>query len=327
MKNKTWSRRRFLQQTSAGIAAAGIVARSGLAANNLQAPPVKPPPAAPSAGHGPANVAEANSLKWYNIWDAHTHLGGFAGDTIEQKVAACLKFADLMGVERMLVLNSSSFGHDPDGAKLRAGNDVTIKAVKLAPDRLFGCAFMYPADLQACLDEIYRCIRDGPLVGLKFEFDTPRLANSSELDPIFERAAEVHAVIMHHTFIITGGNKVGESSPMELVEVAKRFPTVQTFCGHTGGTWEMGIRPLRGVKNIYADLSGSDPTSGFTEMAVRELGADHVLYGSDIAGRSFASQISKVLGANISDADRRLVLGGNLRRIMEPIMKARGMKI
>src|ERR1035437_10104630 len=124
MKNKTWSRRKFLQQTSAGIAAAGIAARSGLAANNLQVPPVKPPPAAPSAGHGPANVAEANSLKSYNIWDAHTHLGGFAGDTIEQKVAACLKFADLMGVERMLVLNSSSFGHDPDGAKLRAGNDV-----------------------------------------------------------------------------------------------------------------------------------------------------------------------------------------------------------
>ena len=61
-------------------------------------------------------------------------------------------------------------------------------------------------------------------------------------------------------------------------------------------------------------------------MAVRELGADHVMYGSDIAGRSFASQISKVTGANISDADRRLVLGGNMRRVLEPIMKARGMK-
>ena len=56
------------------------------------------------------------------------------------------------------------------------------------------------------------------------------------------------------------------------------------------------------------------------------MGADHVMYGSDIAGRSFASQISKVTGANISDADRRLVLGGNMRRVLEPIMKARGMK-
>ena len=231
-----------------------------------------------------------------------------------------------MNVERMLVLNSSSFGHSPDGAKLREGNDVTMKAVRLAPDRFFGCAFMYPGDLQACLDEIYRCVRDGPLVGLKFEFDTPRLANSGELDPIFARAAEVHAVIMHHTFIITGGNKVGESTPMDLVEVAKRFPTVPTFCAHSGGTWELGLRPMRGVKNIYTDVSGSDPTSGITEMAVRELGAEHVMYGSDIAGRSFASQIAKVIGANISEADRRLVLGGNMRRIMKPIMQARGMK-
>lgn len=323
MNDKAWTRRKFLQRAS--VAAAGVAAHRAWAASGPQEVASGKAPAVASAGRGTANLGEPN-LKSYNIWDVHTHLGGFAGDTIEEKVKSCLMFADRMNVERMLVLNSSSFGHDPDGAKLREGNDVTMKAVKLAPDRLFGCAFMYPGDIEACLNEIYRCVRDGPLIGLKFEFDTPRLANSGELDPIFARAAEVHAVIMHHTFIITGGNKVGESTPMDLVEVAKRFPAVPTFCGHTGGTWELGIRPLRGVKNIYSDLSGSDATSGFTEMAVRELGADHVMYGSDIAGRSFASQISKVTGANISEADRRLVLGGNMRRVLEPIMKARGMK-
>jgi hypothetical protein len=329
MKGRTWSRRKFLQGASAGIAAAGVAARRGWAANGPQAaPPAKAPPAGASPGHGTASLLEANALKSYRIWDVHCHLNSFNGSTIREKVDDALRFADRMGVERMLMLTAGlGFGGNQGAAGLKVRNDYCIEAVKYAPDRIFGCAFMDPNYLPTCLDEIYRCVRDGPLVGLKFEFDTPRLANSGELDPIFARAAEVHAVIMHHTWIITGGNKVGESSPMELVEVAKRFPTVPTFCGHTGGTWELGIRPLRGVKNIYSDLSGSDPTSGFTEMAVRELGADHVMYGSDIAGRSFASQIAKVMGADLSESDRRLVLGGNMRRIMEPIMKARGMKV
>jgi predicted TIM-barrel fold metal-dependent hydrolase len=61
-------------------------------------------------------------------------------------------------------------------------------------------------------------------------------------------------------------------------------------------------------------------------MAVRELGAERVLYGSDAAGRSFASQLGKVAGAEISDAARRLVLGENLRRMLTPVLQAKGMK-
>ena len=59
----------------------------------------------------------------------------------------------------------------------------------------------------------------------------------------------------------------------------------------------------------------SNPTSGFVEMAVRELGAERVIYGSDAFGRSFASQLGKVMGADIPEPARRLVLGENLRRL------------
>jgi hypothetical protein len=284
-------------------------------------------------------------LKSYRIWDVHTHLARFAGATTEEKVEDFIRFADRMGVERILLLTAGSGGGhepehpDPDG--MRKMNDECIKAVKKAPDRIFGCAFMNPNYMQACLDEINRCIRDGPLVGLKFEYDTPRHPNEQEnastygtprdlrvLDPIVERAGELKAVILHHTWIDTiGPENVGESTPMEIAELGKRHPNTTIFCGHTGGNFELGIRGIRGVENVYCDVSGSDPIAGFTEMAVRELGADHVLYGSDISGRSFASQIGKVTSADIPESARRLVLGGNLRRLMEPVMKARGMKI
>jgi predicted TIM-barrel fold metal-dependent hydrolase len=44
-------------------------------------------------------------------------------------------------------------------------------------------------------------------------------------------------------------------------------------------------------------------------MAVRELGAERVIYGSDAGGRSFASQLAKVMGAEIPEAARQLILG------------------
>jgi predicted TIM-barrel fold metal-dependent hydrolase len=59
-------------------------------------------------------------------------------------------------------------------------------------------------------------------------------------------------------------------------------------------------------------------------MAVRELGAERVVYGSDVGGRSFASQLAKVMGANIPESDKDLILGGNLRRLFKPILQAKG---
>ena len=55
-------------------------------------------------------------------------------------------------------------------------------------------------------------------------------------------------------------------------------------------------------------------------MAVRELGPERVVYGSDVGGRSFASQLAKVMGADIPDSAKELVLGGNLRRLFAPAL-------
>ena len=96
------------------------------------------------------------------------------------------------------------------------------------------------------------------------------------------------------------------------------------ICGHTGGQWELGIRAVRSLPNVAIGLAGSDPTAGFVEMAVRELGARRVVYGSDVPGRSFASQLAKVTGAEISDEERRLILGENLKRLLLPILKRQG---
>lgn len=292
------SRRRFLRQTSAGLMAASLV-----------------------------KGAPAPALAAFHIWDGHCHLAGFEGQTIQEKMANMVRFADRMGIERMCVFLGFPIVGRPNPEQMRAQNDQVIEAVGRWPGRAFGYAFISPYHPQACLDELNRCVRDGPMVGVKFEFDTLRHANSPELDPILERAGQLRAVVMHHTWIKTTGNEPDESTPAELAELARRHPSVPIFCGHTGGTWELGIRQIRDVKNLYAELSGSDPTSGYTEAAVRELGSERVVYGSDVGGRSYASQLAKVIGADIPDSARRLVLGGNLRRALRPILEAKGVRL
>ena len=66
---------------------------------------------------------------------------------------------------------------------------------------------------------------------------------------------------------------------------------------------------------------------GAVEMAVRELGAQRVVYGSDAAGRSFATQLGKVMGAEIPEPARRLILGENLRRMLTPILRSKGRQV
>jgi predicted TIM-barrel fold metal-dependent hydrolase len=62
-------------------------------------------------------------------------------------------------------------------------------------------------------------------------------------------------------------------------------------------------------------------------MAVRELGPERIIYGSDIGGRSFASQIAKVQGADVPEMAKRLILKGNLRRMLLPILDRKGVRV
>ena len=134
----------------------------------------------------------------------------------------------------------------------------------------------------------------------------------------------MNALIFQHTWMKVNGNHPGESTPLDLAELADRHPSVPIICGHTGGDWERGIRAIREHRNVSIGIAGSDPANGFVEMGVRELGAERVMYGSDAGGRSFASQLAKVHGARISDAEKKLILGENLKRMLGPILKRKG---
>ena len=258
------------------------------------------------------------------IWDVHTHFSGVTGSTPEARLEKLLAYADRMGVDRICISMGLEWSYDPSPEDLKRQNDEVLRGVARFPGRVFGFVYLNPNHVKASLAELERCVRDGPMVGVKLW--VARRCNTPELDPLVQRAVELNAVILQHTFLKTTGNLPGESTPSDLAELARRHPEATFICGHTGGNVEAAVPAIRDYRNIYADICGTDPCAGLTELVVRELGAGRVLYGSDAGGRSFASQLAKVYGAEISESDRTSILGENLRRLLAPILESKGTK-
>ena len=258
------------------------------------------------------------------IWDLHSHLAGVPGKTPEERMARIIEVADRMGIARLCVFMGLKLTYDPTPDEFRRENDEVLQALAHWHDRAFGFVYLNPKYVDESLAELDRCVRDGPMVGVKLW--VAQRANSPEVDRIVARAAELKALIYQHSWYKITGNLPGESTAQDVAERAKRHPQANLVCGHTGGDWERGIRAIRATTNVYADLGGGDPVAGIVEMAVRELGAERVLYGSDIPGRSFASQLAKVYGADVPDQARRLIYGGNLKRLLTPILNDKGVR-
>lgn len=295
------SRRAMVQGMVAGLAAAGL----------------------PRGARASAEIPEERHD--YRIWDVHSHLGELPGNTGAERMAVLIPHMDRLGMERLILSQGfEEYVEHPTRDQVRLENDRVMDAVRAFPTRAYGSLYVSPDDPDFCVQEFDRCVRDGPMVMIG-EIQTDVRCNSPALDPLVERAIAMHVPILQHTWTNALGDGPGESKPVDVVELARRHPEAQIICGHTGGNWELGIRTIRDTKNVYAGIAGSDPTSGLVEMAVRELGAERVIYGSDVGGRTFASQIAKVLGAEISDADKELILGGNLRRLLQPSLREKGL--
>ncbi|UCF15369.1 MAG: amidohydrolase family protein [Phycisphaerales bacterium] len=266
----------------------------------------------------------STSLREYLIWDVHGHLntpGGTPGERIDN----LLKFADRMGIERVIVFMGFPWAYDPSPDDVRRQNDQVLQAVEHSRGRAFGFAYLNPKHIEESLDELDRCVHDGPMVGVKLWVAVR--CHEKCLDPIVRRAAHLKAPVLQHTWYKITGNLPGESTAADLAALAARHPTASFIAAHAGGDWERGIRAIRSATNVTAEISGGDPTAGVVEMAVRELGAERVIYGSDFAGRSFASQLAKVLGADVPESAKRLILAGNIKRILAPIFAAKGIPL
>ena len=102
-----------------------------------------------------------------------------------------------------------------------------------------------------------------------------------------------------------------QSDPEDVRTAALRHPNTQIIMAHLTGAGMRGVQAIEGLQNLVIDTSGMQPESGIIEYAVKRLGAERVVFGSDIFGRDLSVQIGQVLGACITDKDKGQIFYDN----------------
>jgi predicted TIM-barrel fold metal-dependent hydrolase len=271
----------------------------------------------------------------FRIWDIHYH--GFFQGGMKQHLEN-LFYVDRMGVERMLSVDIAGTSADPLGFKLTEDQKREYREyLEKNSDRVSGLIPIDPGlPVESCR-KMEEWIGKGPCIGIKFYGGNPTgtVCSHPNTDAIIRLAADMKAVIYIHTWLKIGGtprrpggeSERGESTPMDVALLAERFSEVPLICGHSGGDWELGVRAVRRYPNVYIEFSGSDPHSGQVDYTVREIGASRLIWGGHGPSRSYSTELSKVLDADLTHDERVKIFGGNLRRLAAPIFRQKGYKI
>lgn len=133
---------------------------------------------------------------------------------------------------------------------------------------------------------------------------------------LFEFAARHRAVVLTHS---GGVNSV----PEEFVPFANALPELRLILAHLGhmdvGDITHQVRAIQSSRhgNLFVDTSSQKSVlPGLVEWAVREIGADRILFGSDTCLYFPAMYRARIDHAEISLEDRKKILSGNARRLL-----------
>ena len=85
---------------------------------------------------------------------------------------------------------------------------------------------------------------------------------------------------------------------------------------HIGGDWEYGIKAVRHCPNVSIDTSGSIAHTGMLRMCIRELGAERVVWGTDMPGADLLYTLAKIDTAPITEAQKTKMLSTNAQRLL-----------
>ncbi len=248
------------------------------------------------------------------IIDIHVHPNPKRPDSLAVIREECRK----NGVGRVLI---SSIGPRwspyPPPDEVRAANDEARALAEGSEGLACWLAYINPQN-RDWRRELRRALAGGP-VGVKLlvalKDANGGLGNTLK---VVRYAAERRLPVLIHTFQ-KAVNMPGEVTLEEFAALAEGCPEARLIAAHAGGHWRHSLGTLRGrAPNACVDVSGSFPQKGMVKALVNDLGASRVLFGSDLLGRSQASQLAKVLFEDLPGRVKQRILGGNALDIFGP---------
>jgi len=247
------------------------------------------------------------------IIDFHAH-PGYAHDLagLREELRPLLREAAYHGVQWVCLNAIADWSPSPSPRAVRKGNDAVLALMSAYPDRVVGFCYVNPLHGEAALKELDRGVVNGGMAGIKLWIACK--ANHPSVDPIAARAAELNVPILQHCFYVPG--LAWQTTPADVADLAARHPKMKMVIAHLTACMERGLADIQPHPNVCVDFAGGEPEATWVERAVKWLGAERVVFGTDTPIRSYGSSLGRVYEARLTAQQRALILSGNARRLL-----------
>ncbi|MDZ7373801.1 MAG: amidohydrolase family protein [candidate division KSB1 bacterium] len=252
------------------------------------------------------------NLRDVRIVDAHAHLGDLAEFYIPQggSPAAMIDLMDRLGICCCVAAPFAAWAGEPE-----EGHDAVFRASQDYPQRFYGYCVYNPAlGVERALEELLRRLAHPAFLGIKIAPSTHGFpVDGADYRPMWEIAHQRGLVVLSHSW-----HGTPEDDPWRFEAVGRAYPHARILLGHSGGTPEgmaAAIEVARKVPNLYLEISGSRVAFGILERMVKAVGAERVVFGSDMPFLDPRWKLGQVLGAHLSDAEKEKILGKNAEQL------------
>lgn len=242
------------------------------------------------------------------VIDGHIHVAEWPHATtfhsIDEAEFESLRYMDSNGIDAICAVSG---GYIFGKSDYHLGNDFLLALWQRIPERLIPFMSINPNDTRAnVLAELERMFAAGiRCIKLINAYQGNYPGDGSNLMALYEFAAEKHMLVFDHAW-----------SDVEINRIAAQFPQVDFIFGHYGGGYQ--DRAMQKFANVYTNI-WSYGSMGWLDRGLRQVGAYKFMMGSDGFLNSLSVGTGPVVFANISDEDKRLVLGLNTARLVDKV--------
>ncbi len=260
------------------------------------------------------HISSAYSRQCYRdvIIDAHNHIGTDL-EGVVQAPRSLLRKMKQAEINRCVIF---PFNEIRPGKAFSMANDYIAKVVATHPDQFIGFARTDPNDPLAA-GEIKRAVKKLGLKGLKLH-PRSQLFNASDehVLPVLEECVRLKIPVLFHS------GYAYHQIPPTIAQVADIFPDLVIMMGHMGCS-EMctptgvneAIRVARANDNVYLETSRVMMTSCIN-LAVRVIGEDRIIFGSDTPYGSQPDEIATILSSDLPESSLSRIFYRNLAQLL-----------
>ena len=198
-----------------------------------------------------------------------------------------------------------------------AGNEDTAAMVAQSPSRLLAFATVTPTDDKPAVEQLRRCAAQG-MKGLRLfpQHHGYRLDDDPVLADILDACQELALPVLIPIRLMANWS-MPTLDVREIGNLAARFPAVQFIVGGCNyGEVRDTLGVMRRQPNVAMETSCLQLHEGVRTF-VERAGAERVYFGSGLPLQYPGPGLAKIIHAQISDAAKELILGGNAQRLIE----------